>query len=173
MISPVGAALWIGTVLAALKEESVRIEQWKPHEHDVQEPGPQRALTRLLESLEKLSRVVSAFVLEQSRAIELTQQLDHRLLARRAVGKLFQTFLPDFFHGAIRAKAGDEFVSGRLEPKELVAERVLQDVPAPAAKILPAHAHAGPEPNALIGDAVPRFAEGGRRTWHVTTRRTF
>ena len=105
--------------------------------------------------------VLGEIVLQQSGPIKLSEQLYDGFLAGGFVRELFQTFLPNCFDRSVGAQPGDEFVGGGLQPKELIAERVFQDMPAPAAKVLPAHANAGAKADSLIGDPVPRLAEGG------------
>ena len=81
------------------------------------------------------------------------------LLAGRSVRKKLEAFFPDFFHGPVGAEARHKFVGGGTEAEKLITERIFQDVPAFAAKILAAHLHARPQADVLGGDAIPGLAE--------------
>ena len=63
-------------------QKTVRIEQRKPHEHDVQELEADFALPAFLVTLEQLRAVGGQVVLQQVGEIKLRKQLNDRFLAR-------------------------------------------------------------------------------------------
>src|SRR5687767_4701162 len=91
--------------------------------------------------------------------VKLREQLYDRCLPWSFVRKTVQTFLPHFFHRAVRTQTRHEGISGRPNAKELVIVRMLDHIPALAAKVLAADANGRMQGDPSRGAAVPGLAE--------------
>src|SRR4051794_14220878 len=142
-------------------EESVGVEQREPHEHEIHELSADFALAAFAVTFEQLGAILREVVLQEVCEIELGEQLDDRFLTGSVVGSAIDRFLPGLLDGFAGAHARYKVVGCRAQAKELIAERIFEDIPAFSAEVLATNVDPGAQADLLAGDAVPGFAKRG------------
>ena len=142
-------------------QQPLGVVQRDAREHDVRKPAPHLAAHPLLVAVEHAHRVCRQVGVDQVAGVKLAQQLDRLALRGRRVAQLVVAGVPHLPDRALAVEHGHEAVARLVHAEELVVARVAEDVPQPPAVMLTKHLHQRPQPRRHVGDAVPRFVEGG------------
>ncbi len=100
--------------------------------------------------------------------MKLREKLDDILLPGRAIRVAREAPLPNLLNRGAPIEAAEKLVRHRVDPKELIVQRIEHEKPSLSAEALPADFHSGPKAEPPPCDPVPVFAESSG--CHVTTR---
>ena len=140
-------------------QKVVGVQKRNPDEQEVLQVTLHFAADAFMVAAEKPLGVRRQVGTEKVRRVELAQQLDHLALGRCGITQLVIADAPGIGHRAPAVQQPHQPIGGRVQTKELVAGRILDHVPEPAAKVLAANLNGAPQARPQARDAIPRFAE--------------